>query len=295
MLEQQTHMNTVRSLIAALVVVLAGMGTWVWKKNEDLNAAKALQVKTLLAARKDMALKDQQDAETLRQSLEAQQQESQKALQKQNEDFEKKLDDMRASERKRMASAFEQFGGILEGNKKTLDYINLLEQKVKSGQALSKNEAEKLAIVATGLSYLQRQYARPFEQFSELESYLSKRANANVESPDMRNSFWKRIFNKEFREKEREFYRSEGERRGFQEAEGKFGQAYATAQKQMGSVSLETDKIIAGLNNLIEEKQQNAPDLTGFFDQARKALTTHQKLLDFEPEVKKPTVETVRP
>src|SRR5471030_1436219 len=112
-------MNTVRSLVAALIVVLAGMGTWVWKKNEELTAARVLQAKTELVARRDLALKEQQAAETLKQSLEAQQQESQKALQKQNEDFEKKLDDMRASERKRMASAFEQFGGLLEGNKKT--------------------------------------------------------------------------------------------------------------------------------------------------------------------------------
>ena len=187
-----------------------------------------------------------------------------------------------------MATAFEQFGGILDGNKKTLDYINLLEKKVKSGEAISKNEAEQLAIVATGLGYLQKQYSKPLERFSELESYLSRRASANVESPNMNNSFWKRIFNREFREKEREFYRTEGERRGFQDAQTKFSQAYADAQKQMGSVSLETDRLIAGLNGIIEEKTQNSPDLSEFFNQAKKALTTHQKLLEFEPEVVKP-------
>ena len=284
-------MNPVRSLIAALVLVLSGMGTWVWKINQDVAAAKADLSKAEEKRLKELDLKDQQ----AQHALKLQQEEHQKDLVKQNEEFEKKLDDLRKQERKRMTAAFEQFGGLLEGNKKTLDYINLLEQKVKSGQAISKNEAEKLAVVATGLGYLQKQYAKPFEQFSELEGYLSKRANANVESPNMNHSFWKRIFNSEFREQEREFYRSEGERRGFQEAQSKFSSAYASAQKQMGNVTLQTDKLITGLNDLIEEKNQNAPDLTDFFNQARKALNTHQKLLEFEPDATKPVVETPRP
>jgi len=284
-------MNPVRSLIAALVLVLAGMGTWVWKINQDETAAKEALVAAEEGRLKELALKDQQ----MEHSLKLQQEEHQKDLQKQNEEFEKKLDWMRKQERQRMASAFEQFGGLLDGNKKTLDYINLLEKKVKSGEAISKNEAEKLAIVATGLGYLQKQYAKPLERFSELESYLSRRASASVESPNMNHSFWKRIFNSEFREKEREFYRSEGERRGFQDAQARFSQAYSEAQKQMGNVSLETDKLIAGLNSIIEEKVQNTPDLTEFFNQAKKALTTHQKLLEFEPEVVKPQVESPKP
>ena len=57
----------------------------------------------------------------------------------------------------------------------------------------------------------------------------------------------------------------------------------------------ETDRLIAGLNGIIEEKTQNSPDLSEFFNQAKKALTTHQKLLEFEPEVVKPQVESPKP
>ena len=91
----------------------------------------------------------------------------------------------------------------------------------------------------------------------------------------------------EFREQEREFYRTEGERRGFQDASDRFGQAYASAQKQMAAVNVDFEKSIVKLNDLATEKKSE--DLTEFFNQAKKALNTHQKLLDFDPEATKPT------
>ncbi|MFZ4765658.1 MAG: hypothetical protein ACOYMN_11955, partial [Roseimicrobium sp.] len=174
-----------------------------------------------------------------------------------------------------------------------LDYINLLESKVKSGQAVSQNEAQKLALIATGLGYLQKQYQRPFREFTELEAYLSNRAGANVETPNMRYAFWKRLFSSEFREQEREFYRTEGERRGFQDASEKFNEAYAAAQKQMSAVNLDFEKAVMSLNDLATEKKTE--DLSQFFQQAKKALSTHQKLLEFEPDTQKPPVESPRP
>ena len=127
---------------------------------------------------------------------------------------------------------------------------------------ISKAEAEKLAVIATGLTYLQKQYTKPFEDFGELEAYLQKRASAQIETPNMRNAFWKRMFSREFREKERELYRSEGERRGFQDAQGRFSEAYAAAQKTHGRRRTSTwNKTIAKLNDVIQEKQANTPDL----------------------------------
>ena len=53
----------------------------------------------------------------------------------------------------------------------------------------------------------------------------------------------------------------------------------------MAAVNLDTDKHLQKLYALIDEKQQaNAEDLSSFFDQARKALRTHQDMLKFEPE-----------
>lgn len=275
-------MNQVRMLVMALVLSLGGMGTWVWKAKDNQWQAEAAEAK---AVQREQAVLDAKASEIER-ALQDQQARHDKDIAALNEKHEKELDALRKSERQRMAQAFNQFGDILDGNKKTLEYINLLEEKVKSGQSVSANEAQKLATIASALGYLQKQYQKPFREFAELEAYLSKRAGANIDTPNMRFAFFKRIFSGEFREQEREFYRTEGERRGFQDASDRFGQAYAAAQKQMADVNVDFEKSIMKLNELSTEKKTE--DLTQFFNDARKALNTHQKLLEFEPDAAKP-------
>jgi len=284
-------MNQVRILYMILVLALAGMGTWVWKLKEKLDDSDAKVEQLAQSHRSDLAAKAKEKEE----ALAAQNEENQKVVQTLKDDFDKKLDALRADERKRVSTAFSQFSDILDGNKKTLEYINALESKVKAGQGIDKNEAEKLAVFATGLSYLHKQYQKPFREFRELESYLNRQANANVESPNMNYAFWKRLFNSEFREKEREFYRTEGERRGFQDSSAKFDVAYAAAQKQMNAVNADFESSITKLNDFVNEKKKDAPDLSDFFNQARKTLNTHQKLLEFQPDVGKPGAEPPRP
>ncbi len=283
-------MNQVRVLYMLLVLSLGGMGAWVWKSKQEERAAEEALTRTVdnqeaqIAARKaeaDRALADQkaQHDEDVKQLKEAQ---------------AKEIEDLRKTERERMAQAFSQFGDILDGNKKTLDYINLLEQKVKSGQEISKAEAQKLAVIATGLSYLQQQYKKPFREFTELETYLANRAGVTLNAPDQRFSFFRRMFSKEYREQEKEFHRTEGEKRAFQEASDKFGAAYSAAQKQMAAAHIDFEKSMSQLNALAQEKKPE--DLSEFFSKARKALSTHQKLLEFEPEPPTPKPgETPRP
>jgi hypothetical protein len=276
-------MNRVRLLVMTLVLTLGGMGAWVWKAKNNEWEAREAATEAEQKTRDTLAAKDAE----LQKSLQEQQARHDKDIAALNEKHEQDLDALRKTERQRMAQAFTQFSDILDGNKKTLEYINLLEDKVKSGQNLSVNEAQKLATIATALGYLQKQYQKPFREFDELEAYLSKRASTNVDTPNMRFAFFKRMFSGEFREQEREFYRTEGERRGFQDASERFGQAYASAQKQMAAVNVDFEKSIMKLNDLAAEKKSE--DLTEFFNQAKKALNTHQKLLDFDPEATKPT------
>lgn len=282
-------MNQVRLLVMALVLCLAGMGAWVWKAKDNQWEAEEAAAKAREETKATLAAKDAE----IQKALQDQQARHDKDLAAMNEKHEKDLDAMRKAERQRMAQAFTQFGDILDGNKKTLDYINLLEDKVKSGQNLSANEAQKLATIATALGYLQKQYQKPFQEFAELEAYLSKRAGTNIETPNMRFAFFKRIFNSEFREQEREFYRTEGERRGFQDASDRFSQAYASAQKQMAGVNVDFEKAVMKLNDVIAEKKTE--DLSEFFNSARKALNTHQKLLDFDPDTTTKPADTPRP
>ena len=266
------------SLLALCVVALAGLGVWVVQLQEkQRNEVAGLKE----AHQRALSRMEEQH----RDAVVALQDKHLKETQALNEDFEKKLDVLRKDQRQKMASAFTEFQSIFDGNKKTIDYINALEGKVKAGQAVSKGEVEKLAVIATGLGYLQKQYQKPFEEFKELETFLSKRATANQEKPTSSFGFFKRMFNKDFRDAEQNYYRNEGARQAFVDAQSKFAGVYSAAQRQMAGVSINAEAYTKKLYALMDEKQQaNAEDLSNFFDQARQALKTHQEVLDFQPE-----------
>jgi hypothetical protein len=237
---------------------------------EQLKAAHTLAIEA----------KDQE----LQHSLSAQNEQHQKAIQSLNEEHDQKLNELRQDQRKQIASAYKEFENIFAGNKKTLDYINLLEGKAKAGQALSKIEVEKLVVITSGISFLQKQYQKPLQEFTALQDYFNDTSKRPNEKPQSNFGFFKRMFSKDFREAEKEFYREEGAQRAFTEAQGKFGAIYASAQRSMRSVNLDADAQLKKLDALIQDKQAaNAEDLTSFFNQAREALQTHQNVLDFEP------------
>ena len=264
-----------------LAVAVLALGGWVWKTQDTLAAER----KTLASDRQAHAAALEAKDSELQRTLAAQAEQHQKQIAAINDDYETKLDDLRKAQRDQLAGAYREFEDIFAGNRKTIDYINLLEGKIKGGQAVSKAEVEKLAVITTGLGYLKKQYAKPMEQFTELESFFARQSAAQPERPRSNFGFFKRMFSKDFREAEKEFYREEGEKRAFEEAKGKFDIVYAEAQKAMAAVNLDTDKHLQKLYALIDEKQQaNAEDLSSFFDQARKALRTHQDMLKFEPE-----------
>jgi hypothetical protein len=190
---------------------------------------------------------------------------------------------MITGERQRLAAAAKEFDNIFEGNKATLGYLNSLEDKVKAGQTLAKAEVERLTLITTGLGYLKKQYQKPMQEFKELQDYFEAQAAKVTAKP--KGNFFKRLFSKEFREAEKEYERSEGARQAFEQAQGVFTQVYSKAQKAMGNVSLDADAQIKKLQDYLDEKkQQNPEDLSALFSQARKALRTHQEVLDFEPE-----------
>ncbi|MDB6139020.1 MAG: hypothetical protein JWO94_2092, partial [Verrucomicrobiaceae bacterium] len=137
-----------------------------------------------------------------------------------------------------------------------------------------------------GLGYLQKQYQKPFEEFKELESFLAHQTSAtNQQKPASSFGFFKRMFDHNYRDAEHDYYRNEGARQAFVNAQSKFSTVYSAAQKQMASVSINADSYTKKLYALMDEKQQaSAEDLSQFFDQARQALKTHQDVLDFQPE-----------
>jgi hypothetical protein len=163
-----------------------------------------------------------------------------------------------------------------------------------AGKEISRQEVDRLAVIATALTYLQKQYQKPLQEFSELQSYFERQAQASPEKPQSRFGFFRRSFSRSYREAEQNYYREEGMRKAFEQAQGKFGEVYASAQRSMASVNLNAEAEIKNLQALMQDKQTaNAADLSSFFDNARKALRTHQEVLKFEPEL--PAAPKVQP
>ena len=126
-------MKSIRILASLLVLSLfglAGMGVWIAQLQEK-HKNELADVKE--AGQRALSKLEEQN----RAAFAAQQEQHQKAILAINEEYEKKLDSLRKDERTKMASAFTEFQSIFDGNKKTIDYINALESKVKGGQAVS--------------------------------------------------------------------------------------------------------------------------------------------------------------
>lgn len=269
-------MNALKILTPVFALLSAGLGIGLWQQNSAHQA-------TIEKLESDKQIAIAAKHTEMQAALEAQADQHQQTLQTLNADFDKKLAEIQVAQQNQIATAYKEFENIFDGNKKTIDYINLLETKVKAGQAISKAEVERLAVISTGIGYLQKQYQKPLDQFTELATYFEKQSALQPEKP--KGNFFRRTFSKSFREAEREFYREEGMKQAYDQAQTKFTTVYSEAQKQMAAVQLNAGEQVKKLYALIEGKQQaNTEDLSTFFDQARKALKTHQDVLKFEPE-----------
>ncbi len=284
-------MTALKNLIALLVLSFLASGVLGWflfQSRADLTTLRS-EMEHLNAEHAEELKAKEADGQR---TLETQAAQHQKMITALNDEQEKKIDALRQGERKRLAIAAKEFENIFEGNKTTLQYINLLEDKVKAGQTLAKAEVEKLTIITTGLGYLKKQYQKPMQEFQELAAYFEAQAAKQLEKP--KGGFFKRLFSQDFREAEKEFQRKEGAKEAFEQAQGKFTTVYSSARKAMASVDLNADAQIQKLHAYIDDKQpMNAEDLTSFFDKARKALRTHQDVLDFEPDA--PPLPTPKP
>lgn len=286
-------MAAIKNLTALLVLSFLASGVLGWflfQSRTDLAAAHAQLEQIQAEHEEEMKAKEAEFQRT----LDTQAAQHQKMITALNDEHEKKIDELRKGERKRLALAAKEFENIFEGNKTTLQYIDLLEDKVRAGQTLSKAEVEKLSIITTGLGHLKKQYQKPMQEFQELANYFDAQASKHIEKP--KGGFFKRMFSSDFREAEKQYNRQEGAKEAFEQAQVKFSTTYRQAQKVMGSVNLDADAQIQKLNAYIDDKQQmNATDLSSFFDKARKALRTHQDVLDFEPDTAPPTSSRPQP
>ncbi len=192
---------------------------------------------------------------------------------------------LKKDHREQMESTYAQMDNIIHDSRKTLEYIARVERKLKAGQAISKDEARQLAAIGTGLTFLHKQYEKPIEEFRELEKFLADQLNvAAVVPPTQRGQFFKRMFSKDYREHEQEYFRDQGKRDAFERSRTKVTEAYSRAQAQMKQLSVQSTEYLDQLQAIVDSNNANAADIEDFFEQSREILQIHDRIMSLEPD-----------
>lgn len=192
---------------------------------------------------------------------------------------------LKQEQQKRMERTYAKMNGIVYDSRKTLAYINTLEDKLKAGESLNEKEAKDLDAIISGLVVLHEQYKKPIHEFSELEAFLSEQLQLQGAVPPNRKlSFFKRIFSKDYRKAEESFIRDQGRREAFESARAKVVQAYDQAQAEMDKVSLSSAKYLDQLQQIVGSNKAASSEVADFFEKSKEILKIHDKIMSIEPE-----------
>lgn len=262
-----------------LVAAVGGAGTlgWLWSEEQ-----KKVIVAEARAA--DLASKVA-EVERQKGSLVSELNDSKAELERERADRLKEREQLMAEKREELQRAYAQFNEIVYDSRKTLEYIGIVEDKLKAGKALSEKEAGDLRAVVNGLEFLKQQYSKPIQEFRELERFLAEQLAApTMVPPRERYGLLKRIFSEDYKRDREAFFKEQGQREAFDRARGKVQQAYANAQSQMKAVSLDADKYLDQLDDLAASNEANARGIQEFFEKSKEILKIHDKIMSLEPE-----------
>ncbi len=266
-------------VIIALVLALAGCGVlgYYWsqaqaeleKLDSELGVQKA-QVQELELQKKDLgtALDEQRNE-----------------MDRLKKEWTDQVAELKKEHQSRMERTYARMNGIVHDSRKTLEYIGALEDKLKAGETLNEKEAQDLDAIVSGLVVLHRQYQKPIHEFRELEAFLSDQLQLQGEvRPSSKLAFFKRIFNKDYREAEEAFIRDQGRREAFERARVKVVEAYNRAQAEMEKISIDAGKYLDQLDAIVGSNKAASAEVNEFFEKSKEILKIHDKIMSIEPE-----------
>jgi uncharacterized protein YukE len=201
-----------------------------------------------------------------------------------NNEWNRQLEEERRNQQEKLGRIYEEVNKIVYSSEDALDYIDAIEAKLEEGQELTKADIERLEMLGAGLTYVQKQYSKPIEEFKELETFLASQLGAQLIPPKERYNFFQRIFGREYRQAVREFHKDEGRREAFSVAREKVSVAYTSAQQQMAALASDTDKYIEDIQAIISGNKNRAEDLEDFFENSRKVIDIHQSIMRLETQ-----------
>ncbi|MDF1754523.1 MAG: hypothetical protein P1U89_17195 [Verrucomicrobiales bacterium] len=307
----------------SILLLLATIGTVfmgkLWSDEKAKNLQAEVTFKTMSQRLSEM--------ENRNSELSSQLTDKQSELERVRDEWSNQVAELEESHKEQLQRTFAQMNEIVYDSKKTLTYINDIEVRLRKGQKMDQQEAQKLASVVNGLSFLHEQYKKPIAEFRELDRYFQKQldtiprssggevirstsATATVSRPDPAETtnVLKKIFNNRQFKAEREAYleekgraqgvvegrvtgRQEGKREALTQAQQVVKQAYARAQAQMNALALDKNKFLAQLDQLVASNNQSAEEVEAFFQQSKEILKIHDQIMNIEPT----KVEQLRP
>jgi hypothetical protein len=194
-----------------------------------------------------------------------------------------------------LGRTYAQMNEIVYDSKSTLAYIGDIERRLKSGQQIARDEAAKLVGVVNGLAFLHQQYGKPLNEFRELDRYFARQLSTlPADQPDPRDTtpLGRRIFkNKEFKEERDSFIENQGRRSAIVEAKAQVAAAYANAQKQMAGLSIDLNRYLAQIQQIVDAREASAAEIDEFFSKSKEILKIHDRIMSLEP----PKTQTVQP
>ncbi|MEM9281305.1 MAG: hypothetical protein AAGA96_05720 [Verrucomicrobiota bacterium] len=211
------------------------------------------------------------------------------------EEWATQVDRLKQQHNETLQRTYAQMNDIVYDSRKTLTYINDIENRLRAGQKLNEEETAQLSSVVNGLIVLHEQYKRPLNEFRELNRYLNQQLASLPEDavdPIETTSLGQRLFrNREFKEERMKFYESQGRRTALVEATDAVQEAYSSAQRQMAGVSLNMNQYLSDLEAIMASNERTAEEVSAFFDKSKEILNIHDKIMTFEP----PQPEEVSP
>lgn len=211
------------------------------------------------------------------------------------EEWATQVETLQTQHKEQLQRTYGQMNEIVYDSRKTLAYIGDIETRLREGENLDREEITKLTGVVNGLAFLHEQYKKPLAEFRELDRFFAQQLAAipaDQVDPIETTPLGKRIFkNKQFKEERNQYFEDQGRRSALVEAKGRVASAYASAQRQMASVSLDVNQYLLELENVIDSNQKSADDVAEFFEKSKEILKIHDRIMNIET----PSGTTVRP
>ncbi|MEM9280344.1 MAG: hypothetical protein AAGA96_00825, partial [Verrucomicrobiota bacterium] len=190
----RTGAGTTLALTFSILVnlILIGGAYFLFKAKSDAES----QVATIQAELSALEIAHTQKIDQLESNFAAE-------LREIDQEWNQRLADAETAHQRRLAGIADQVNKIMFESDETLEYIESLEGKLRSGQTLANEEIETLQMIGSGLGYLQDQYEKPIGEFRELERFLAAKLDVPPLPPKEKGKFLARIFSKKFREEEK--------------------------------------------------------------------------------------------